>query len=66
MVIKCAAGEYTKGWVYYFKRLLGMETDISELINKMITSVRGFGRCGITGVYTGFICGTFSLVKHLH
>ena len=66
VVIECAAGEYTKGWVYYFKRLLGMETDTSELVNEMITSVRGFGRCGITGVYTGFICGIFSLVKHLH
>ncbi|KAJ5865863.1 hypothetical protein N7534_000416 [Penicillium rubens] len=60
VAIECAAGEYTKGWVHYFERLLGMETDTSELVNEMITSVRGFGRCGITGVYTGF-CNHFNI-----
>ncbi|KAI3222964.1 hypothetical protein DTO012A9_9874 [Penicillium roqueforti] len=38
----------------------GMETDTSELINEMITSVRGFGRCGITGVYAGY-CNHFNV-----
>jgi threonine dehydrogenase-like Zn-dependent dehydrogenase len=52
--IECAAGEYAKGWAHYFEMLLGMETDTSELVNEMLTSVRSFGRCGITGVYTGF------------
>lgn len=63
VAIECAAGEYTKGWAHYFERLLGMETDTPELINEMITSVRGFGRCGITGVYAGYVCGTFLMVK---
>ncbi|KAJ6060304.1 uncharacterized protein N7446_001011 [Penicillium canescens] len=45
VAIECAAGEYTKGWAHYFERLLGMETDTSELINEMIISVPGFGRC---------------------
>jgi threonine dehydrogenase-like Zn-dependent dehydrogenase len=60
VAIECAAGEYTKGWSHYFERLLGMETDTSELVNEMITSVRGFGRCGITGVYAGY-CNHFNI-----
>jgi hypothetical protein len=35
--------------------MLGMETDTSEIVNEMITSVRNFGRYGITGVYVGFV-----------
>jgi threonine dehydrogenase-like Zn-dependent dehydrogenase len=53
--LECAAGEYAKGWAHYFEITLGMETDTSEIINEMITSVRNFGRCGITGVYMGFM-----------
>ncbi|CAL5865796.1 uncharacterized protein PFLUO_LOCUS2 [Penicillium psychrofluorescens] len=60
VAIECAAGEYTKGWAHYFQRLLGMETDTSELLNEMITSVRAFGRCGVTGVYAGF-CNHFNI-----
>ncbi|KAJ5804994.1 hypothetical protein N7474_010881 [Penicillium riverlandense] len=60
VAIECAAGEYTKGWAHYFERLLGMETDTPELINEMITSVRGFGRCGVTGVYAGY-CNHFNI-----
>ncbi|OBT77243.1 hypothetical protein VF21_04070 [Pseudogymnoascus sp. 05NY08] len=52
--IECAAGEYAKGWAHYFELMLGMETDTSELVNEMLTSVKSYGRCGITGVYTGF------------
>ena len=52
--LECVAGEYAKGWAHYFEILLGMETDTSEIVNEMITSVRSYGRCGITGVYTGF------------
>jgi threonine dehydrogenase-like Zn-dependent dehydrogenase len=66
VAIECAAGEYSKGWVHYFERLLGMETDTPELVNEMIVSVRGFGRCGITGVYAGYVCGAFFMVKQLH
>lgn len=60
VAIECAAGEYTKGWAHYFERLLGMETDTPELVNEMLTSVRAFGRCGITGVYTGY-CNHFNI-----
>jgi threonine dehydrogenase-like Zn-dependent dehydrogenase len=54
VALECAAGEYAKGWAHYFEIMLGMETDTSELINEMITSVKNFGRCGVTGVYVGF------------
>jgi threonine dehydrogenase-like Zn-dependent dehydrogenase len=53
--LECVAGEYAKGWAHYFEIMLGMETDTSEIVNEMITSVRNFGRCGITGVYVGFV-----------
>lgn len=53
--LECVAGEYAKGWAHYFEMMLGMETDTSEIVNEMITSVRNFGRCGITGVYVGFV-----------
>lgn len=52
--LECVAGEYAKGWAHYFEMLLGLETDTSEILNEMITSVRSYGRIGITGVYTGF------------
>lgn len=52
--LECVAGEYAKGWAHYFEMLLGLETDTSEIINEMITSVRSYGRIGITGVYSGF------------
>ena len=54
VALECVAGEYPKGWAHYFEILLGMETDSCEIINEMITSVKSFGRCGITGVYVGF------------
>lgn len=60
VAIDCTAGEYAKGWGHYFERLLGMETDTSEIVNEMITSVRGFGRCGVTGVYAGY-CNHFNI-----
>ena len=54
VALECVAGEYAKGWAHYFEMQLGAETDTSELINEMITSVKSFGRCGITGIYVGF------------
>ena len=55
VAIECVAGEYAKGWAHYFELMLGMETDTSEIVNEMITSVKNFGRCGITGVYVGYV-----------
>jgi len=54
VALECVAGEYAKGWAHYFEMLLGAETDTSEILNEMITSVKNFGRVGVTGVYVGF------------
>ncbi|KAH9220263.1 chaperonin 10-like protein [Leptodontidium sp. 2 PMI_412] len=54
VALECVAGEYAKGWAHYFELQLGLETDTSEIVNEMITSVRNYGRCGITGVYVGY------------
>jgi threonine dehydrogenase-like Zn-dependent dehydrogenase len=54
VALECAAGEYAKGWAHYFEQLLGIETDSSEILNEMITSVRSFGRVGVTGVYAAY------------
>lgn len=52
--LECAAGEYPKGWGHTIEIAVGLETDTSELVNEMITSTRAWGRCGLTGVYSGF------------
>lgn len=54
VALECVAGEYAKGWAHYFEMMIGAETDTSEIVNEMITSVKNYGRCGITGVYVGF------------
>ena len=55
VALECVAGEYAKGWAHYFEMQIGAETDSSEILNEMITSVKNYGRCGITGVYVGFV-----------
>lgn len=55
VALECAAGEYPKGWMHYFELMFGMEMDTSEILNEMITSVRPFGRVGITGIYVGYV-----------
>lgn len=54
VALECVAGEYAKGWAHYFELMIGAETDTSEIVNEMITSVKNYGRCGITGVYVGY------------
>ena len=55
VALECVAGEYAKGWAHYFEMMAGLETDTSEILNEMITSVKSFGRVGITGVYVGYV-----------
>ena len=54
VALECAAGEYAKGWAHAIELATGAETDTSEILNEMITSVKNYGRVGITGVYVGF------------
>lgn len=55
VALECAAGEYAKGWLHWLEMLAGAETDTSEILNEMVESVRNFGRCGVTGVYVGYV-----------
>lgn len=55
VALECAAGEYAKGWAHWLEMAVGVETDTSEIINEMVESVRNFGRCGITGIYVGYV-----------
>jgi threonine dehydrogenase-like Zn-dependent dehydrogenase len=55
VALECASGEYAKSWSHTLEIMTGAETDTSEIVNEMITSVKSFGRCGITGVYVGYV-----------
>jgi threonine dehydrogenase-like Zn-dependent dehydrogenase len=55
VALECAAGEYAKGWLHWLEITVGAETDTSELLNEMIEGVRNYGRCGVTGVYVGYV-----------
>lgn len=59
VALECAAGEYAKGWLHWLEMQTGMETDTSELLNEMIESVRSYGRCGVTGIYAGYVSGGY-------
>lgn len=55
VALECAAGEYAKGWLHWLEMATGAETDTSEIINEMVEGVRNYGRCGVTGVYVGYV-----------
>lgn len=44
----------SKSWLHKGLKLLMLETDVPEVINETIVSVRKMGRCGLTAVYAGF------------
>ena len=60
VALECVAGEYPKTWAQKTKLAAGIATDTSDIINEMITSVKSFGRCGVTGVYVGS-CDAFNI-----
>lgn len=41
--------------MHWLEISLGAETDTSEILNEMIEGVRAFGRCGVTGIYVGYV-----------
>ncbi|KAJ6264980.1 LOW QUALITY PROTEIN: Zinc-type alcohol dehydrogenase-like protein [Drechslerella dactyloides] len=55
VALECAAGEYPKSMLHKVEIAVGLETDSADVLNEMISSVRPFGRIGITGLYTGFV-----------
>ncbi|UKZ84168.1 uncharacterized protein TrAFT101_000086 [Trichoderma asperellum] len=60
VAIECEAGEYSKTLGHTLQRAVGLENDTPESVNEMIESVRGFGSCGVTGIYTGY-CNGFNI-----
>lgn len=54
VALECVAGEYPKGWGHAAELALGLETDTSEILNEMITSVKNYGRVGITGEFVRY------------
>lgn len=52
--IEAVGFHYTKSWLHWFEMALKLETDPSEILNELITSVRKGGRIGVVGVYAGF------------
>jgi threonine dehydrogenase-like Zn-dependent dehydrogenase len=64
VALECVAGEYAKSWTHKLEIMTGAETDTSEIINEMITSVKNYGRCGITGIYVGFVSPPFPTFSH--
>ncbi|KAK0701570.1 hypothetical protein B0T26DRAFT_681701 [Lasiosphaeria miniovina] len=63
VAIECAAGEYAKGWMHWLEMSLGAETDTSEILNEMVEDVRNYRRCGITGVYVGYVSSLDTTVR---
>lgn len=55
VALECAAGEYAKGWMHWLEMAVGAETDTSEILNEMVEGVRNYGRCGVTGIYVGYV-----------
>ena len=64
VALECAAGEYAKGWMHWLEMLVGAETDTSEILNEMVEGVRNYGRCGITGVYVGYVRDPFTITSN--
>lgn len=51
--IDCAAFRYTKSLTHTFQRVMGLETDSSEIINEQLRAVRKFGTVAIIADYAG-------------
>lgn len=63
VALECVAGEYAKSLAHKTEIALGLETDTSEIVNEMMESVKSFGRCGVTGVYVGYVSWSWSFLS---
>lgn len=43
--------------MHKIQKTLMLETDVPEILNEMLVSVRKMGRCGMTAAYAGFANG---------
>ncbi|KAL4071009.1 GroES-like protein, partial [Scleroderma citrinum] len=54
VALDCSTFHAPKSWLHKGLKMLMLETDVPEVVNEMIVSVRKMGRCGLIAVYAGF------------
>jgi threonine dehydrogenase-like Zn-dependent dehydrogenase len=54
VAIDCGTFHEPKTLLHKIEKALMLETDVSEIHNEMLKSVRKMGRCGIIAAYAGF------------
>ncbi|KAI7900578.1 chaperonin 10-like protein [Cokeromyces recurvatus] len=52
--LDCAGFRYAKDLLHKFERVVGLETDTSEVINEMIRATKKFGRIGLIADYAAY------------
>ncbi|OCB87798.1 GroES-like protein [Sanghuangporus baumii] len=57
VAIDCGTFHQPKTITHKIQKALMLETDVSEIVNEMLMSVRKMGRCGIIAAYAGFTNG---------
>ncbi|KAI6005296.1 GroES-like protein [Pisolithus orientalis] len=57
VAIDCSTFHAPKTLLHKGLKLLMLETDVPEVVNEMIVSVRKMGRCGLIAAYAGFTNG---------
>ncbi|KAF9240854.1 GroES-like protein [Melanogaster broomeanus] len=57
VAIDCGTFHEPKTLLHKGMKMLMLETDVPEIVNEMIVSVKKMGRCGLTAVYAGFTNG---------
>ncbi|EIN14208.1 GroES-like protein [Punctularia strigosozonata HHB-11173 SS5] len=54
VALDCGTFHQPKTLMHKVQKALMLETDVPEIVNEMIVSVRKMGRCGIIAAYAGF------------
>lgn len=54
VAMDCGTFHQPKSMLHKVEKALMLETDVSEIVNEMLMSVRKQGRCGIIAAYAGY------------
>ncbi|EMD42179.1 hypothetical protein CERSUDRAFT_110723 [Gelatoporia subvermispora B] len=54
VALDCGTFHQPKTMLHKVEKALMLETDVSEIANEMITSVKKMGRCGVIAAYAGY------------
>ncbi|KAI4523718.1 GroES-like protein [Schizophyllum commune Tattone D] len=57
VAIDCGTFHEPKTLLHKVQKTLMLETDVPEIVNEMIVSVRKMGRCGVIAAYSGYANG---------